>query len=692
MARTSRLKTKRAQIGYIFGLWCFCVQGSLATDRLSSGRLPSKRLSSKHSVTEPLASERWQTVVLPDTNYNTPNELPALADYHSTISQGLTIALTNADFDVLDLHYLGLPNCIIEDCSTLTDHAIQQAAIRSGKNVNLALLYQLNAFKQRQSSSQKWYFSLSGRLLDLQSGAQQDAFTVDNWVNSPSKNCIGDCLAMWLKQNLALLAQDLGMVLSEKLDSLPRRFHYRLNLNNFEHTELQQIDHYLKSLDGYIADLLLTDSRSKNQVPDQALHLSSEQSTSQDTNRNQSTDRAYQYISELTASELSAKLEDFNQLHSLRLKFEYDNTQRQFTLMPLLVTAPWATFSQFMTDLFANSPQNEPAPELSNNTSTHTDMTPQQLVDITQSQQAEAGDDKYEEKEKEKEQQKEILRESHIWQQAQDINSQDSYQQYLSIWPQGQHFIQAKALIQEFQDDENIWRQTSTNKTSQAYQQYLSLKPSGKYTKQAKQQLAWLRKQRQQEQKKRENKTLADDYYHQQQNYPEALYYYQQAAKLGDVWSQYLLGKMYEDGKGIELNMRQAANWYVQAAKQGHSKAQATLGFMYSKGNGVNQDYSQAIHWYRKAAVQGHISAQYNLAYLYSRGTGVAKDYQQAAYWLQKSAIQGDDDAQNSLGKLYERGLGVNKDLVKAKSLYQQAAAQGNQIAQLNLRMLNNAR
>jgi TPR repeat protein len=648
-------KTKRQPIGYVFGLLCLFVQMSVA-------------------------AERWQIVVLPDINYNTPNELPALADYHSTISLGLTIALTNADFDVLNLHYLGLPNCMLEDCSTLTDQAIQQAATRSGKEVNLALLYQLNAFKQRQAASQKWYFSLSGRLLDLQSGAQQDAFRVDNWVNSPIKNCIGDCLSIWLNQNLTLLAQDLGSVLSEKLEALPRRFHYQLNLNNFNSAEIQQIDSYLKNIDGYVADLLLVDSHNKSQTLNQNLNHSSVQNTAQskgqsvdksiDKSSRQNTNRTYQYISELTASELGVKLENLNRQYALPLKFEYDNTQRQFDIIGIEQTDYWETLNQFITELLPSSEQEVSASQVPEE--------PSPLSSMTQPQEPETDEDKN------------ALKDQQIWQQALSINTLESYQQYLNIWPQGQHFMQANAAIKAFQDDKNIWQQASNKKTSQAFQQYLTLKPTGKYRHQAKQQLALLREQQQQAQKQQENKALADDYYYQQKNYPEALYYYQQAAKLGDVSSQYLLGKMYEDAKGSEQNLRQAANWYAQAAKQGHTKAQATLGYMYSKGNGVNQDYSQAIIWYQKAAEQGHMNAQYNLAYLYSLGQGVVKNYQQAAYWYQKSANQGDADAQNNLGKLYERGLGVNIDLAKAKSLYQLAAAQGNQIAQLNLHMLKN--
>jgi TPR repeat protein len=661
-SKTNKLKTKRPLISYIFGLLCLFVQLSVA-------------------------AERWQIVVLPDTNYNTPNALPALADYHRTISQGLTIALSNADFDVLNLHYLGLPNCMLEDCSTLTDQAIQQAATRSGKAVNLALLYQLNAFKQRQSAAHKWYFSLSGRLLDLQSGAQQDAFTVDNWVNSPTKNCIGDCLSMWLNQNLALLSQDLGAVLSEKLDALPRRFQYQLNLHNFSSTEIQQIDSYLKNIEGYVADLLLADSQSKTPILNQNVNHSSGQgsgqtsvqnadqntvqskSNSSDQSTNQNTNRTYQYISKLNASDLGVKLEQLNQ-QSVPLKFEYDNTQRQFDIIRTQQTDSWETLSQFITDLFPSSEQKVSTLPTTEEPSPLSDMSPSQQLEVDTN--------------------KESLRELQMWQQVRGINTPESYQQYLTIWPQGQHFIPAKAAIKAFKDDSNSWQQVSNKKTSQAFQQYLTSHPTGNYREQAKQQLALLREQQQRKQRQQENKTLADDYYYQQQNYPEALYYYQQAAKLGDVSSQYLLGEMYQDAKGTEQNMRQAAAWYTQAAQQGHIKAQAILGFMYSKGNGVNQDYSQATIWYQKAAEQGHMNAQYNLAYLYSLGQGVIKDYQQAAHWYQKSANQGDADAQNSLGKLYERGLGVNIDLAKAKNLYQQAAAQGNQIAQLNLYMLKN--
>ncbi|MEP1444626.1 MAG: tetratricopeptide repeat protein [Paraglaciecola sp.] len=600
------------------------------------------------------AAERWKIVVLPDKTYHTPTELPRTANIHSTISQALTTALGNADFDVLNLHYLDLPNCMLEDCSTLTDRAIRQGAKRSGKEVNLALLYQLNAFKQRQAITQKWYFSLSGRLLDLQSGAQQDAFAVDIWVMTPAKNCIADCLSSWLQQNLGLLAQDLGAVLSEKLAALPRRFDYQLNLNHFTSAQLQQIDDYLKNLQGYVADVLLGDIPSENQDLNQEVALN--------------INRSYQYTSELSASELGTQLANLDNHATLALQFEYNNLQRQFTISPKEHSDSWDTLNEFFSGLFNQPPQQEPQ--------------------LPESDSAKAEPDALEEPQLETDEEKQARLDQQTWVQAKGVNTLESYQQYLNLWPQGQHFMEAQAAIKGFQDDENSWQQTLTLNTIQGFQQYLGGKPNGKYRNQAKQQLTRLRQRQQLLLKQQENKALADDYYHQHQNYPEALYYYEQGANLGDASSQYLLGKMYENAKGTQKNLRQAANWYALAGEQGHIKAQATLGLMYSTGKGINQNYAQAAFWYKKAAEQGHKEAQRNLAYQYTYGQGIVKNYQQAAYWYDKAAIQGDADAQNSLGKLYERGLGVNKNLTKAKSLYQQAADQGNQIARINLQML----
>uniref|UniRef100_UPI00255760C8 tetratricopeptide repeat protein n=1 Tax=Halopseudomonas bauzanensis TaxID=653930 RepID=UPI00255760C8 len=53
-------------------------------------------------------------------------------------------------------------------------------------------------------------------------------------------------------------------------------------------------------------------------------------------------------------------------------------------------------------------------------------------------------------------------------------------------------------------------------------------------------------------------------------------------------------------------NYDQARHWFQLAAEQGIASAQFLLGTMYDSGKGFPQDYAQARHWWEQAAVQGH--------------------------------------------------------------------------------------
>lgn len=48
-------------------------------------------------------------------------------------------------------------------------------------------------------------------------------------------------------------------------------------------------------------------------------------------------------------------------------------------------------------------------------------------------------------------------------------------------------------------------------------------------------------------------------------------------AERGNVEAQYLLGEMYEEGRGIPKDLTQAKIWYERSAAQGHSGAQQRL-------------------------------------------------------------------------------------------------------------------
>jgi TPR repeat protein len=107
------------------------------------------------------------------------------------------------------------------------------------------------------------------------------------------------------------------------------------------------------------------------------------------------------------------------------------------------------------------------------------------------------------------------------------------------------------------------------------------------------------------------------------------------AAKSGDIDAQMILGEMYLDGIGVDIDHKKAFFWLSKAARHGDTQAQYYLGFMYENGLNVAQNIKRAAKWYKEAAQQGDILAQYNLAIIYKEGKGeVQKDMKEAFKWL----------------------------------------------------------
>lgn len=151
---------------------------------------------------------------------------------------------------------------------------------------------------------------------------------------------------------------------------------------------------------------------------------------------------------------------------------------------------------------------------------------------------------------------------------------------------------------------------------------------------------------------------------------------FKQLAKQGDVVAQYLVGIMYQQGKGTEKNKPEAVKWYVKSAKQDYILAQYSLIAMYQRGDGIEQNLEQAQYWYtqtskarnlvilnkqqqslkhimgllRPLAINNDTNAQYLLASLY----GNNKQENTANYWFLRSALAGDKDAQYYIGVTYE--------------------------------------
>jgi TPR repeat protein len=73
-------------------------------------------------------------------------------------------------------------------------------------------------------------------------------------------------------------------------------------------------------------------------------------------------------------------------------------------------------------------------------------------------------------------------------------------------------------------------------------------------------------------------------------NYAEVHSLCEKAASSHYPTGDYCIGKLYDQGWGVERDLSKAAKWFREAAKMGHSMATLRLGEMYWKGEGVKQD------------------------------------------------------------------------------------------------------
>jgi len=146
-----------------------------------------------------------------------------------------------------------------------------------------------------------------------------------------------------------------------------------------------------------------------------------------------------------------------------------------------------------------------------------------------------------------------------------------------------------------------------------------------------------------------------------------ALNVYRPLAEQGNVIAQFNLGRIYENGWGVQRDFATALTWLRRAADKGQPDALYSLGGMYASGTGISKDLATAWNLYRDAADRGQRKAQFHLAVSYMAGNEVSRDYAAGATYMSKAAEQGYPLAQQALGNMYKKGLGVPQDYVLAE-------------------------
>ena len=104
---------------------------------------------------------------------------------------------------------------------------------------------------------------------------------------------------------------------------------------------------------------------------------------------------------------------------------------------------------------------------------------------------------------------------------------------------------------------------------------------------------------------------------------------------------QIQLGNSYLTGCDPEGNQfpqdyAEARRWLERAHEKGAFTATYILGTMYEEGKGVSVDVMKAIEMYERAAARGAYLPCVNLARIYAQGKGVSQSQQRAAEWYQR--------------------------------------------------------
>jgi septal ring-binding cell division protein DamX len=113
----------------------------------------------------------------------------------------------------------------------------------------------------------------------------------------------------------------------------------------------------------------------------------------------------------------------------------------------------------------------------------------------------------------------------------------------------------------------------------------------------------------------------------------------------GNADSQYNLGVLYLEGRGVERNAKQARNWFLKAAARNHREAQYNLGHMALSGMGTDKSVEQALKWWNLAALGGYAAAQFNYGRALYLGVEGNQDQREGMVFIRLAAAQKDKRA-----------------------------------------------
>ncbi len=132
----------------------------------------------------------------------------------------------------------------------------------------------------------------------------------------------------------------------------------------------------------------------------------------------------------------------------------------------------------------------------------------------------------------------------------------------------------------------------------------------------------------------------------------ENLDYYEKVDR-EDAYKEYLIGRMYMNGQGIEQDYDKAFYSFKLSATNGYAHANYYIGNMHYYGLGFEQSFEKASEYYYRAHENKDMYATYRLAKMHLKGEGMYTDLERA----EKLLLECSDKvilANYDLAKIYE--------------------------------------
>lgn len=162
------------------------------------------------------------------------------------------------------------------------------------------------------------------------------------------------------------------------------------------------------------------------------------------------------------------------------------------------------------------------------------------------------------------------------------------------------------------------------------------------------------------------------------------------AAQKGNLEAQNYLGLCLEFGwHGVNINVADAVSWYRKAAEQSFCESEYNLGALYEDGKGVQESLEEAFRWYRRGAEDGSPSAMAAYSRFLINGIAGEKNEAEGIKWLMRGADKEHPVSMHRLAQMIEDGLLSPDDAANydCMELYRKAADEELTVAQFTYGM-----